>query len=280
MGAIAGLGWVVASATRGDLGFAGLVEWFSLPAVVAAAAAVAAGEVVFATVWAVNARGLGGEASVGQGIAAFFASGLARFVPGAVLAYVSRVGFLSDRTVVPGSTAAGLEAALNIAAGVAWGAVAVTAGFAVGVGQWAAVGIAVGVVAASLVGARSVPALVKRFAPNAATERITTGRQAGTFAAYSAGWVPVGASILILAPGDNLALIHAVGAIGIAWLLGLIVVPVPNGLGVREATLVASLGGTIGTDVAAVVALSHRLLWTLVIVVGGIVALPLVRSRR
>jgi len=62
-----------------------------------------------------------------------------------------------------------------------------------------------------------------------------------------------------------------VGATALAWLAGFLAVPVPGGVGVREATFVAAVS-TLPGGVAAVVAVAARLSFMLADTVGALVA--------
>lgn len=62
---------------------------------------------------------------------------------------------------------------------------------------------------------------------------------------------------LLLRPLADAALIPAIGAFGLAWVVGFVAVPFPSGIGVREGALVAVLGPVAAPIIAA--SLLHRL---------------------
>jgi glycosyltransferase 2 family protein len=57
----------------------------------------------------------------------------------------------------------------------------------------------------------------------------------------------------------SVGLIPATGAFALAWVVGFVAVPVPAGLGLREAVLVGVLGGITGTPTIIAAAVAHRL---------------------
>lgn len=82
----------------------------------------------------------------------------------------------------------------------------------------------------------------------------------------------VGASFAVLVPttGGTREFVGAAGVFILAWLVGFLVVPLPAGLGVREAVLVLGLGSTYGTAEVLAAAVLARVV--LVVVEGGYVA--------
>jgi SAM-dependent methyltransferase/uncharacterized membrane protein YbhN (UPF0104 family) len=57
----------------------------------------------------------------------------------------------------------------------------------------------------------------------------------------------------------SVGLIPATGGFALAWLVGFVAVPIPAGLGLREAVLVGVLGGMTGTQTVLAAAVAHRL---------------------
>lgn len=93
---------------------------------------------------------------------------------------------------------------------------------------------------------------------------------AGAFALSSAGWLAFGLHAWLLARPlgagvDDLAVVT--GAFALAFVAGLVLVPLPAGVGVREGVLVAILAGPVGAASALTVALVSRLLLVVVDVV-------------
>lgn len=82
----------------------------------------------------------------------------------------------------------------------------------------------------------------------------------------AASWVTLGlhAWVLVIGMGGaaGASLPVAIGGFALAFCLGVLVVPVPAGAGVRDVALVVALGGVISSDEALAVALVSRVLLT------------------
>ena len=78
---------------------------------------------------------------------------------------------------------------------------------------------------------------------------------------------PMGAGLDLLAP--------TTGAFALAFVAGLLLVPLPAGAGIREGVLVAILAGAIGTSAALTVGLASRLVLVVVdVVLAGLLGVP------
>jgi uncharacterized membrane protein YbhN (UPF0104 family) len=100
---------------------------------------------------------------------------------------------------------------------------------------------------------------------------------------YACIWVVVGIGFWLTARGLVEARAHDisfyVGAFALAWLVGLVVVYAPAGLGVREAVLVALLRGRLGSADAVVLAAAFRGVLTLVDIGAALLGFLLGRGR-
>jgi uncharacterized membrane protein YbhN (UPF0104 family) len=89
-------------------------------------------------------------------------------------------------------------------------------------------------------------------------------------------WVGYGAAFWLLAraltPEAGLTLAAAVGVFAGGYLVGLVALFAPGGLGVREAVLVALLAPLVGTSAAVVLAVASRLLLTITEVGAAVAA--------
>jgi uncharacterized membrane protein YbhN (UPF0104 family) len=99
-------------------------------------------------------------------------------------------------------------------------------------------------------------------------DRVVVRTAARATLLYGATWPFIGASFWMTAhafvhvPAGDLPLY--IGAFAAAWIVGLLAIYAPGGLGVREAVLVAILRGKIGAADAIVVAAASRGVFTLV----------------
>ena len=90
---------------------------------------------------------------------------------------------------------------------------------------------------------------------------------AAAFALSTAGWLLFGLHAWLLARplgADPIDLAALTGAFALAFVAGLVLVPLPAGAGVREGVLVAILAGSVGTASALTVALVSRLVLVVV----------------
>lgn len=100
---------------------------------------------------------------------------------------------------------------------------------------------------------------------------------------YLPVWLLLGAGFWLCAHGLIAVPTHDlpvyIGSFAVAWLVGLLAVFAPGGLGVREAALVALLASRIGADDALVVAAASRLILIFVdVVLAGLATVSLRRD--
>ena len=106
---------------------------------------------------------------------------------------------------------------------------------------------------------------------------------AQTIPLYAATWPLIGVSFWMTARAfldvsvSDIALYT--GAFAAAWIVGLIAIYAPGGIGVREAVLVAILGPRIGSADALVVAAASRVVFTVADLIPAALSLPLLRRQ-
>ncbi len=99
-------------------------------------------------------------------------------------------------------------------------------------------------------------------APGPAGGRAGAGRLARAVVWECLGWIALGLQLWLLARplGASAALIPAfIGIFALAFVVGLVLIPLPAGLGVREGLLVVLLAPSLGAGAALTVALLSRL---------------------
>jgi glycosyltransferase 2 family protein len=271
LAAVAVAVWRNWSAVRADLA---ALRWTDL---LASGAAGAAAVVCTGLAWRVVLAGLGRAVPLRPALALHTAGQLGKYVPGSVWV-VAIQAELGRRLRIPRS--------LTVLAYLVAVIVAIVTGGLVGLLALTGAGRAeVGGLVLALAGVAVVLALVllRPAAVNAAIRWVAArlgrplpevaipGRALAAAGAWaSAGWVcfglhawllarPLGAGIGQLAP--------VTGAFALAFVAGLLLVPLPAGAGVREAVLVAMLAGSIGAAGALTVGLVSRLVLVVVDVV-------------
>jgi uncharacterized membrane protein YbhN (UPF0104 family) len=243
-------------------------------AVLVSVAAVAS----YGLVWPYLLRRLGSPASPSW-IGLFFSSQLGKYVPGSVWQYAGRVGLARGRGVPGGAAFASVVTEVTFSA-VAAALVALLAlGGAGGEVAWAAASIAALALVAT--GRRPVISLLQRVLPTTAREHVSAAVSVGpsAMALYIAVWAVYGmafwltAHAYVGAPPSQAPLYVGVFALG--WLVGLVAVFAPGGVGVREAVIVGLLSGRIGPANAIILAALSRIVLTGVDLLAGAFALSL-----
>jgi uncharacterized membrane protein YbhN (UPF0104 family) len=263
--------WRNWSAVRADLAQLG---WADL---LASGAAGLVAVVCTGLAWRVVLAGLGHPVALRPAMALYSAGQLGKYVPGAVWV-VAIQAELGRRLRIPraGMVLSYLVAVLvAVVTGGLVGLLALTGsgradvwGLALGLAGVAVVlGVAVARPAAVNAGIRWVAARLGRELPQVALP----GRALATAGAWAtAGWLGFGLHAWLLARplGAGPELVAPVtGAFALAFVAGLLLVPLPAGVGVREAVLVAMLAGSIGAAGALTVGLVSRLVLVVVDVV-------------
>jgi glycosyltransferase 2 family protein len=83
-------------------------------------------------------------------------------------------------------------------------------------------------------------------------------------------WLCFSYSFALLLPAE--AAMMGMAAFALSWLLGLVVIFAPGGIGVREASLVAILSATLPASQVLVLAVVHRLIWIAIELLFGLIA--------
>jgi uncharacterized membrane protein YbhN (UPF0104 family) len=219
-------------------------------------------------------------------------SNLARYVPGRIW-QIAGMAALAQQAGVKPWAAAGSAVIVQLLA-IATGAL-VTGLLAAEQGNsWliAGAGVACAAAAAALAWPRAtrfLASLLGRLGRPFELAPVRAGPLLVSAAVTTVAWLAYGLALYFCALGLTdlrtpagspvLSLGHAVGAFTGAYLLGLIAVFTPGGLGVREGALLLLLSEPIGPAGATVVALGSRLLMTLTEVVAALVTLPLATTR-
>jgi UDP-N-acetylglucosamine:LPS N-acetylglucosamine transferase len=253
-------------------------DWNLSPtALLAAIALVALGPMTQAVAFWILVRQFGARtAGLGDALAVWSWSALARYAPGGVMMVVVRVRegerLSATRTQVLGTSL--YEQALAVVGAATVSVVAFVVAATdppSGVAIVAILGI-VGVVALRprLLGGRLL-SIARRF--GAELEQLPRGRAMALVLALNvAGWIAVGAGARValdgMVSGDPPTLAWMVAVYALAWMIGFVTPLAPGGLGVREAVLTSFLAPIYGVGAAAVIALGLRV----VHIVGDLLA--------
>jgi uncharacterized membrane protein YbhN (UPF0104 family) len=224
---------------------------------------------------------LGWGQSLGRPQAAriWLVSNLGRYLPGKVWS-IAGLAVLASRAGVKSWAATGSAVAMQaLAVGTGASVVAIAAPQTASPLQLALAGVIAVAFVWLLVSPTGVSRVVSALRPQAEF------RPLDLRAAISAGlvtvlaWITYGVAFWLLANGvlanDALDLRSAIGVFAAGYIVGLLAIFAPGGVGVREAVLVALLTPRIGPGEALALAVASRLVLTLCEVVAALVVLPL-----
>ncbi len=205
-------------------------------------------------------------------------SNLGRYLPGKVWS-IAGLAVLATRAGVKGWAATGSALAMQaLAIGTGATVVAIAAPRTASPLQLAVAGVIAIAFVWLLVSPTVVARLVSAVWPK--TEFKPLGFRAAVFAGFVTllAWVAYGLAFWLLANGlfplHTLDLRSAIGVFAAGYIVGLLAVFAPGGVGVREAVLVALLTPRIGPGQALALAVASRLLLTLCEVVAALAVLP------
>jgi uncharacterized membrane protein YbhN (UPF0104 family) len=250
----------------------------------------AAGMTAIAIPWRRALRLLGGALSYPEIVARYYVGEIGKYVPGGVWPVVGR-GELAARAGVPRTAAYGSVAlslgALYLAAMVVVvaGAPAILAaaegnGAGSGAGDdagrylWVLALLPLGLAVLHPVVLGRLRGLAERVLRRRIDATIPSwGRSLTLVACYVPSWLLIGTATWAVARGlgQDVGWLDIAPAAVLSWVVGFVLVPVPGGVGVREAAFVAA-AGSLDAGVGAAVALLARVLFVVVDAGGALVA--------
>jgi uncharacterized membrane protein YbhN (UPF0104 family) len=281
------IGLLVATIAVAFVGRALLRDWDEISAALADAVPgwlvlafvlAATGMVAIAVPWQRAIRLLGDDLPMGQVVARYFVGEIGKYLPGGVWPIVGR-GELAHRWGVPRSGAYG-SVLLSLFALYLASMFVVVAGLpALLAGDDGS-----GPVAVLLLLPLGLAALHPRVLGWVVClgERVlrrpidlelpTWGASVGLVARYVPSWLAIGAATWAVARSldPSAGLLEVGTAAVLSWLVGFVLVPVPGGVGVREAAFVAA-AGSLDPGIAAAVAVAARAIFVTVDAVGALI---------
>ena len=243
---------------------------------VAAFLVAAVGMVAIALPWRRALRLLGGDLPLGQLVARYFVGEIGKYVPGGVWPILGR-GELARRHGVRrvaayGSVALSLVALYLAAMFVVVATLPALLSGDDGTGPVAVVLLLpVGLVALHPGVLTAALRFVERITHRHVDLELPSWRQSVTLVSlYVPAWVAIAAATCVVARAlDPGADVWQVGAAAVlSWVVGFVLVPVPGGVGVREAAFVAA-AGSLDPGIAAATAVAARALFIVVDVLGA-----------
>jgi len=205
---------------------------------------------------------------------------LGRYVPGKVWSVAGLV-LLAQRAGVqagPAAASAFVIQAVSLGSGVAVVAAA-TPGSAPPF-RLALAGLAAAATILVLVWRPTARWLGSRVSPSAPLEPLTPSAVLAATVLTVLSWATYGAALWMLARGlladaAALPLTTAIGGFTLGYILGLLALFAPGGVGVRELVLIGLLAPSLGTGGAVAVSVASRVLLTLTEAMAALITLPL-----
>lgn len=248
------------------------------------------GTVLISRVWFTLLRGLAVDVPAVEATRVFFVSQLGKYIPGSVWPIMAQMEFgrrwgTSRRTMLAANI---LMLTLLTATGLMVGAVLLPWSSSAGLSRywWTLLLLPLLLVCLH---PRAIPGALDLALGLVGREPLglrTTGRSMVLATSWSFGvWAVMGLHLLVMTRAAGATgltgVAAAVGGMGAAWAAGLIFIPAPAGVGVRDAILVATFAPQIGAAPALAVSLASRLLLLLadVVLAGVGAALRPGRSR-
>jgi hypothetical protein len=250
--------------------------WIAVGAVVAAA-----GMTAIAFPWRRALRMLGADMPWGQVVARYYLGEIGKYVPGGVWPVLGR-GELARRAGVGRSTAytsVALSLITLYLAAMFLALVGVPAMVADDDGSsgyvWVLLLLPLGLIGLHHAVLERVRALAEKLLRRPIATTIPRWRDTLTLVvAYVPSWLLIGTATWALARalGQDASWIDVAPAAILSWIVGFILVPVPGGVGVREAAFVAAVGGSMDAGVAAAVAVLARAVFVAVDATSALIA--------
>lgn len=242
------------------------VDWLY---VIGAFLAAAAGVLITGFIWLAILRRLGAKTRRWW-TAIFFQSQLAKYIPGTLWQYAGRLALARTR----GLPTRVVARSMPIELGTSIAGAGIASLFLLGV--WG-IPIAIGLTAACFA--------VARQTQRPGTTKLGRDVSAAALAIplYASVWLVMGAAFWLVASGifsvPGSELFYYLGAFAAAWIVGVVAIYAPGGLGVREGVLIGLLHSRLGSSDALVVAAASRVLLTLVDVLLAAAAFFVIRRR-
>lgn len=227
--------------------------------------------------WIRIIRMTGRSVRVKDGLQWYFVGQLGKYIPGGLWAVLGR-GELATRGGVSRTisySSVGVSLITTYAAAASTGAAFIAFGSSTTPARFWWIALSIATVAVATFGlsepvVQRVNSLVKRFGLQAELPSTTPRTSLSAMALTIPAWIAIGTatSLVGAALGFSVDIGQVIAATSYSWLAGFLVVPVPSGLGVREAVFIALYPGA--TQEAAAIAVVARIVFVLVDLAGAV----------
>lgn len=222
--------------------------------------------------------------SYGRAARIWLVANLGRYVPGKVWSVAGLVVLAQRAGVAPWASAASAVAIQAIAIGTAIAVVAAATPGAASPWRLAAAALLALATIAVLASAKAVRLIARLTGQSAEMRPLPVLSVVESSVLGVLAWVAHGVAFWLLARGiglpGTLSVVTAAGVFPLGYVLGLLALFAPGGLGVREVVLTSLLAPAFGMGGAVALSVASRVVLTLTEVVAPVVALLVSRQRK
>ncbi len=220
----------------------------------------------------------------GRALRVWLVANLGRYVPGKLWSVAGLMILAQRAGVAPWAAGASAVAIQAVAIGTAVALVAAatpTAASPLRLGAAALVAVAT---IALLAWERAAGGAARLLGGSVQFQPLPVGAVAQSAGLGVLAWIAHGVAFWLLARGlglpDTLSLVTAAGVFPLGYILGLLALFAPGGLGVREVVLIGLLAPALGSGGAVALSVASRILLTVTEVVAPLVVLLVTRRRK
>jgi hypothetical protein len=228
--------------------------------------------------WRRIIAGWGQRIAFGPAARAWSLANLGRYVPGKVWSVAGLVVLARQAGVEPGPAAASAFVVQALALGTGAAVVAAATPHAASPLRLVAAGVAGVVTIGALVWPPSARALGRLLSGVVSLGPLATGAVIAGAVLTVLSWIAYGVALWLLArgllPDARLPLGQAVGAFTLGYILGVLALFAPGGVGIRELVLVGLLSPSLGGGGAVALSLASRVVLTLLEAVAALLTWP------
>lgn len=220
----------------------------------------------------------------GRALRVWLVANLGRYIPGKVWSVAGLMVLAQRAGVAPWAAAASAVAIQAVAIGTAAAVVAAAAPAAASPLRLGAAALVAVATIALLAWERAAGGVARLMGGTVPFQPLPVAAVAQSAGLGVLAWIAHGVAFWLLARGlglpDTLSLATAAGVFPLGYILGLLALFAPGGLGVREVVLIGLLAPALGSGGAVALSVASRILLTLTEVVAPLVVLLVTRQRK
>ena len=234
--------------------------------------------------WRRVLAGWGQHLAYGRATKVWLVANLGRYIPGKVWSVAGLMVLAQRAGVAPWAAGASAVAIQAVAIGTAVAVVAAATPTAESPLRLAAAALVAVATIAVLAWERAAHRIARMIGSTVAFQPLPVAAVAWSAGLGVLAWVAHGVAFWLLARGlglpDTLSVVTAAGVFPLGYILGLLALFAPGGLGVREVVLIGLLAPALGNGGAVALSVASRILLTVTEVVAPLVVLLVSRTAK